>query len=168
MRWTCFQAASRAGTLNTAILNVAEETPDPVSDEFRIISDELNLGLDMSDVLRRFQQRVATQDVQFFVTALLIQGETGGNLSEVLDGLQKTIRERFRILRQVKTLTAQGRLSGWVVGIMPLALGIIVFILNPDYMKQLLTPEGKKLLMVAAGFQILGLVLIRKIVNIKV
>lgn len=154
--------------LNSAIQNVAEEMPDPVGDEFKIIADELSLGLDLTDSLRHLRQRVCTQDVQFFVTALLIQRETGGNLSEVLDGLQKTIRNRFRILRQVKTITAQGRMSGWVVGILPIALGIIIYMLNPEYMGLLFEPAGQKLLILAGAFQLVGVLLIRKIVNIKV
>jgi len=155
--------------LNSAILNVAQEMPEPVCDEFQILSDELSLGVDISDALRRLSQRVNTPDVQFFCTALMIQKETGGNLSEVLDGLQKTIRERFRILRQVKTLTAQGRLSGWILGALPFALAGIIGFSNWNYMRVLVeTPEGHKLLIAAGILQIIGVALIRKIVNVKV
>ena len=155
--------------LNAAINNVADEMPDPIGDEFKIIADELTLGVELSDALRHFNERLDTPDVQFFCTALMIQKETGGNLSEVLDGLQKTIRERFRILRQVKTLTAQGRLSGWVVGLLPIVLGFTIYTLKPDYMRTLLdTPEGRKLLYVGGSLQVVGMFLIRKIVNIKV
>ena len=154
--------------LNAAIQNVAEEMPDPVGDEFKIISDELTFGVEMADALRHLSHRLDTSDVQFFCTALLIQKETGGNLSEVLDGLQKTIRERFRILRQVKVLTAQGRLSGWVVGLLPIALGGVIYLCNPEYMAQLFTDTGKKLLIVALALQMVGMFIIRKIVNIKV
>jgi len=155
--------------LNAAIQNVAEEMPDPVGDEFKIISDELTFGVEMADALRHLSHRVDTSDVQFFCTALLIQKETGGNLSEVLDGLQKTIRERFRILRQVKVLTAQGRLSGWILSALPIGLGIILAICNWGYMKHLFTTkDGQTLLIVAAVLELIGMVLIRKIVNIKV
>lgn len=154
--------------LNVAVQNVADEMPDPIGDEFKIISDELTFGVELSEALRRFQQRVHTPDVQFFGTALLIQKETGGNLAEVLDGLQKTIRERFRILRQVRTLTAQGRLSGWVLGILPPALGLVIFIVNPEYMKQIFEPPGPKLLVVAGVLELIGMLMIRKIVNVKV
>jgi len=155
-------------SLGTAVQNVADEMPDPVAEEFRIMSDELSFGEDLSKVLKRFSQRMNTEDVQVFCTALQIQRESGGNLSEVLDGLQKTMRERFRILRQVKTLTAQGRLSGWIVGGLPIALGAVIYLCNPDYMGDLFTSTGKKLLAVAIGLQVAGILLIRKIVNIKV
>ena len=155
--------------LNSAIQNVAEEMPEPVGDEFRTLSDELSFGAEINDALRRFSERVDSQDVQFFCTALMIQKETGGNLSEVLDGLQKTIRERFRTLRHVKTLTAQGRLSGWILGAMPFVLGAIIGFSNWDYMSLLfMTPEGRKLLIVALVLQALGVFLVVKIVKIKV
>jgi len=155
-------------SLNAAIQNVADELPDPVADEFRIMADELTFGEDLSKVLGHFRQRVDTEDVQVFCTALQLQRETGGNLSEVLDGLQKTIRERFRILRQVKSLTAQGRLSGWIVGGLPIGLGVVIYLFNPAYISQLFSPLGKKLLFVAVAFQFMGMLMIRKIVNIKV
>jgi tight adherence protein B len=155
-------------SLNAAIQNVSDEMPDPVAEEFRIMADELTFGEDLGKVLRHFSQRMNTEDVQVFCTALQIQKESGGNLSEVLDGLQKTMRERFRILRQVKSLTAQGRLSGWIVGALPIALGVIIYLFNPAYMSDLFTPTGKKLLFAALGLQVLGMFLIRKIVNIKV
>ncbi|MBS3764257.1 MAG: type II secretion system F family protein, partial [Planctomycetes bacterium] len=94
-------------SLNAAIQNVADEMPDPVADEFSIMADELTFGEEQGKVLEHLRKRLNTEDVQVFCTALMIQKETGGNLSEVLDGLQNTIRERFRILRQVRTLTAQ-------------------------------------------------------------
>ena len=155
-------------SLNAAIQNVADEMPDPVADEFRIMADELTFGEELSMVLRHFSQRMNTEDVQVFCTALQIQKESGGNLSEVLDGLQKTIRERFRILRQVRSLTAQGRLSGWIVGGLPIALGVVIYLFDPAYMADLFTPIGKKLLIAALALQFVGILLIRKIVNIKV
>jgi len=155
--------------LTAAIQNVAEEMPDPTGDEFKVLADELTFGVDLSDALRHLAERVGSQDVQFFCTALMIQKETGGNLAEVLDGLQKTIRERFRILGQLKTLTAQGRLSGWIVGALPLLLGGVIYIANPDYMGALFnTTLGRKFLLAAGVLQLLGIFLIRKIVNIKV
>jgi tight adherence protein B len=155
-------------SLNAAIQNVADEMPDPIGDEFRIMADELTFGEDLSKVLAHLRDRMNTEDVQIFCTALQIQKDVGGNLTEVLDGLQKTIRERFRILRQVKTLTAQGRLSGWIVGGLPVALGFVIYLCNPNYMKELFTPTGQKLLIGAGVMELLGMLLIRKIVNIKV
>lgn len=156
-------------SLNNAIQNVAEEMPEPVSEEFGVMADELTFGEEPAKVLKNFQRRLDTEDVQVFCTALQIQRETGGNLSEVLDGLQKTIRERFRILRQVKTLTAQGRLSGWIVGILPVGLGAVLYVCNPDYIGLLFTTTTGHYLMIIAGvLQVIGMLLIRKIVNIKV
>ena len=155
-------------SLNAAIQNVADEMPDPVGDEFRIMADELTFGEELSKVLSHFSDRMETEDVQIFCTALQIQKDVGGNLTEVLDGLQKTIRERFRILRQVKTLTAQGRLSGWIVGGLPVVLGFVIWLCNPEYIEELFTETGKKLLLLAFVLQMLGMILIRKIVNIKV
>jgi len=156
-------------SLNAAVQNVAEEMPDPVADEFRIMADELTFGAELSKALNHFRERMNTEDVQVFCTALLIQKETGGNLSEVLDGLQTTIRERFRILRQVKTLTAQGRMSGWIVGLLPIALGGVLYLCNPDYMGQLFSTDmGHWLIFIALSFQFIGMIMIRKIVNIKV
>jgi tight adherence protein B len=156
-------------SLNAAVQNVAEEMPDPVADEFRIIADQLTFGEDLSKVLHRFADRMDSEDVQVFTTALMIQKETGGNLSEILDGLQQTIRERFRILRQVKTLTAQGRLSGWIVGLLPIALGGALYVFNPDYMGLLFTTKaGHWLIGIALTFQFLGMLMIRKIVDVKV
>jgi tight adherence protein B len=156
-------------SLNAAIQNVAEEMPDPVGDEFRILSDELTFGVDFDLALRHLITRVDTPDVRFLATALVIQKETGGNLSEVLDGLQKTIRERFRILGQVKTLTAQGKLSGLIVGLLPLGLCAFLYFANPEYMTPLFTDSfGKALLVVAVALQLMGAFLIHRIVSIKV
>jgi len=160
----------RAGQgLNSAIQNVADEMPEPISDEFKILADEMTFGVSFDAALRNLVTRVNTPDVRFLCTALIIQKETGGNLSEVLDGLQKTIRERFRILGQVKTLTAQGKLSGLIVGILPLALCAFLYSANPDYMGQLFREKtGNYLMAVALALQAAGMLMIRKIVNIKV
>ncbi len=156
-------------SLNNAIQNVSEEMPEPVADEFGVMADEMTFGEEPSKVLENFQERMGTEDVRVFCAALQIQRETGGNLSEVLDGLQETIRERFRILRQVKTLTAQGRLSGWIVGILPIALGGALYIFNPEYIGLLFTSTtGNYMMGIAGVFQVLGILIIRKIVNIKV
>jgi len=156
-------------SLNAAIQNVADEMPDPAGDEFRILSDEMTFGVTFEEALKHLATRVQTPDVRFFVTAMLIQKETGGNLSEVLDGLQKTIRERFRILGQVRTLTAQGRLSGLIVGVLPVGLGALIYAMNPEYMGPLFTTKtGHIMLAVGGGLELCGMLLIRKIVRIKV
>jgi tight adherence protein B len=156
-------------SLNSAVQNVADEMPDPIGDEFRVFADELTFGVTFDQALRNLMVRVHTPDVRFLCTALMIQKETGGNLSEVLDGLERTIRERFRILGQVKTLTAQGKLSGLIVGLLPVALCAFLYFANPAYMGKLFTDKfGHLLLAVAVGLQLTGGLMIRKIVNIKV
>ena len=156
-------------SLNAAIQNVANEMPDPMADEFKILADELTFGVGFGDALRHLSARVNTPDVRFFASALMIQKETGGSLAEVLDGLQKTVRERFRILGQVKTLTAQGKLSGLIVGLLPVALCGFIYFANPDYMRDLfVTDIGKKMLIGGASLLMLGAYIIYKIVNIEV
>ena len=160
----------RAGqAFTTGLLTVAEEMPEPIAGEFRIAFEEQNFGAGMHEALVHLADRVGTMDMEFFVTAVNIQRETGGNLAEILDNLGKTIRQRFRILGQVRTLTAQGRLSGFIVGLMPLGLGVLLTILNPNYMGQMFTnPMGKILLGMSFGMQLLGFLWISKIVKIKV
>jgi tight adherence protein B len=156
-------------SLNAAIQNVADEMPDPLGDEFKIVFDELQFGVNFDTAMQHLMTRVNTPDVKFFATAMVIQKETGGNLSEVLDGLQKTIRNRFRILGQVKTLTAQGKLSGIIVGILPLALTALIYSINPDYMSRLFEPGiGRWMILIGVSLQVVGVLMIRKIVNIKV
>ncbi len=156
-------------SLNSAVQNVAEEMPEPICDEFRIMSDELMFGVTFETALSHLVLRVPTPDVQFFTSALLIQKETGGNLSEVLDGLQRTIRERFRILGQVRSLTAQGKLSGVIVALLPLALLLAIHLTNAAYLSNLFTEKiGRILLACAGGLQLIGVFFIRKIVNIEV
>ncbi|NLW50395.1 MAG: type II secretion system F family protein [Candidatus Brocadiaceae bacterium] len=156
-------------SLNAAVQNVADEMPDPVGDEFKILSDELSFGVPFERALRHLMSRIDSGDVRFLVAALTIQKETGGNLSEVLDGLQKTIRERYRILGQVKTLTAQGKLSGLIVGSLPVVLGAFLYLANPEYMSKLFEPGvARALVAIALGLQVVGCLLIAKIVRIQV
>lgn len=153
----------------TGLISVADEMPDPISSEFRQTFEEQNYGVPMEQALLNMAQRVGTMDADFFVTAINIQREVGGNLAEVLDNLSRTIRQRFRIIGHIKTLTAQGKLSGIVVGLMPVGLSLALQILNPEYMGQLFTTElGRTLLAVSLGMQFVGFLWINKIVRIKV
>ena len=160
----------RAGqAFATGLTTVADEMPDPVSSEFRLTFEEQNYGVPMEQALLNMAERVGTMDADFFVTAINIQREVGGNLAEVLDNLSRTIRERFRIIGHIKTLTAQGKLSGIIVGLMPVGLCVLLQILNPAYMGQLFTTElGRTLLGVSLGMQFVGFLWINKIVRIKV
>jgi tight adherence protein B len=162
--------ALRAGhSLASAIQLIHEQMPDPISTEFGLVFHEQNLGIKIEDALLSMANRVDSLDVRFFVTAVLVQRQTGGDLAEVLDKISSIIRQRIELFGMVRGLTAEGRLSGWVLFGLPfLVFGAVLYI-NPSYADVLLTdPTGKIMLMVAAGMQLMGLAMIRYIVNIKV
>jgi tight adherence protein B len=162
--------ALRAGfALGGAIQMVAEESPDPVGTEFRILFEEQKLGLDIKNAMVNLAERMDSTDVGFFATAVIVQRDTGGNLAEVLEKIAYVIRDRFRILGEVRTFTAQGRLSGFILGVLPIIMAIILTFLSPGYIQILLNDHfGKMLLVVAGVLQVLGFFAIRKIVSIKV
>jgi tight adherence protein B len=162
--------AVRAGhAFTTGLEMVSKESPEPVAGEFRNTFEEQNFGLPLRDALLNLTERVPLVDVRLFVTALLVQKETGGNLAQLLDELARIIRERFRIYRDVKVKTAQGRLTAAILVGLPFALLIIMRFLNPGYIGVLFTdPVGPKLLAGAAALQIVGSVIIWKIVHIQV
>ncbi|UCD28714.1 MAG: type II secretion system F family protein [Planctomycetota bacterium] len=162
--------ALRAGhALASAIQLVSQQLPNPVGGEFARVFHEQNLGIKVEDALLNMGDRVDQMDVRFFVTAVLIQRQTGGDLAEILDKIGKVIRDRVQLLGTVQAFTAEGRLSGWVL----LALPVLVFFaslsVNPDYARVLLdTPSGRMMLGVAIGMDLMGMAMIKKIVNIKV
>jgi tight adherence protein B len=162
--------AVRAGhAFTTGLEMIAKESPDPIASEFRTAFEEQNFGLPLRDALLNMTERIPLIDVRFFVTALLIQKETGGNLAEILDGLARVIRDRFRIYREVKVRTAQGRLTAGILIALPVFMMIVLTILNPAYMRVLFEdPKGATVLTVAATMQIVGSVLLWKIIHIEV
>ncbi len=162
--------ALRAGhSLGAGMHVVAEEMPQPVSDEFGRVFEEQNLGIPIEEAMRSMCDRVPNLDLRFFVTSVAIQRQTGGDLAEILDKIGYVVRERFRILGQVKALTGEGRLSGVVLIALPFALFGFMLNLKPDYVESLWTTDlGKKMSIFAIIAQILGALVIRKIVNIKV
>ena len=163
-------SALRAGhSLVAALRLVAYESPQPIGGEFRICFDEQNYGLELRSAMDNLVSRVPLQDLRIVVTAILIQKESGGNLAEVLDKASYVIRERFRLRRQVRVHTAQGRLTGWILSFLPLVLGVALYFVNPETMSLLWTrPIGIKLLYISAGMTISGALIIRKIVNMEV
>jgi tight adherence protein B len=163
-------SALRAGLAFTgAIQVVAEESPDPVAKEFKILFEENRLGLDMKEGLRKLSERVDSTELRLFVTAIILQRETGGNLSEILEGTAAVIRDRFRILGDVRSMTAQARLSGLILALLPIAMAVIIMLLSPDYLKGLVAdPIGKYLIGFAITLQVIGFLIMRRIVNIKV
>jgi tight adherence protein B len=162
--------ALRAGhSLAAGMHVVAEEMPSPVADEFGRVFEEQNLGIPIEDAMKAMCERVPNLDLRFFVTSVGIQRQTGGDLAEILDKIGYVIRERFRILGQVKALTGEGRLSGVVLIALPFALFGFMLNIKPDYVESLWTTDlGKKMSVAAIVAQILGALVIRKIVNIKV
>jgi tight adherence protein B len=162
--------ALRAGhALGAGMHVVAEEMPAPIAEEFRRVYEEQNYGIPMEESLRSLADRIPNLDLRFFVTSVNIQRQTGGDLAEILDKIGYVIRERYRILGQVKALTAEGRLSGVVLITLPFALFAFMLHLKPDYVEQLwLDPLGIKMSIGAAILQVVGAICIKKIVDIKV
>ena len=163
-------SALRVGhSLNAAMGLVSRECAEPVGGEFRLTFDEMNYGLELKSALDNLVTRVPLQDMKIVSTAVLIQRESGGNLAEVLDKTSQVIRERFRLKRQVLTHTAQGRLTGWILTLLPVVLGCLLYMVNPDLMSNLWKKElGIKLLYAAGGMIFVGGLIIRKIVNMDV
>jgi tight adherence protein B len=162
--------ALRAGfAMNGAIQMVAEESPEPVGTEFKILFEEQKLGLDLKQALLNFGNRMDNTDVPIFVTAVLIQRDTGGNLAEVLENIAYVIRDRYRILGEVRTFTTQGRLSGLILGMLPVIMAGVLSILSPGYLEHMTEDQlGSVLISVAVGLQIIGFFWIRKCVIIKI
>lgn len=162
--------AVRAGhAFTTGLEMIAKESAEPLAGEFRTTFEEQNFGLPLRDALLNMTERVPLIDVRFFVTSLLIQKETGGNLAEILDGLARVIRDRFRIYRDVRVRTAQGRLTaGILIGLPPFMMTMLAM-LNPHYIGVLFTdPVGPEVLAVAGTLQVIGSALIWKIIHFEV
>lgn len=162
--------AVRAGhAFSTGLEMIADELPDPVSTEFRTVFEEQNFGLPFRDALVNLSERVPLLDVRFFVTAILIQKETGGNLAEILDTLARVIRDRFRIYREVRVRTAQGRMSAAILIGLPLFMMAAIGVINPTYIRVMFTdPWGPYALITAAVLQVVGAAVLWKIVSIEV
>jgi tight adherence protein B len=161
--------ALRAGhALTTGLSMVAEELPDPIGPEFQTLYDQQNFGMPLSLALKNFADRVVCLDARFFVTAVLTQKESGGNLSEVLDNLATIIRDRFKVKRQVRVISAHGRITGWVLSALPTTLALFFAISNPEkYATFYRDPLGMQLIGGALFLQLIGVFAIKKIVNIE-
>jgi tight adherence protein B len=161
--------ALRAGhAITTGLSMVAEELPAPIGPEFQTLYDQQNFGLPISQALKNFADRVVILDARFFVTAVLTQRESGGNLSEVLDNLASIIRDRFKVKRQVRVISAHGRITGWVLSAMPVSLGLFFAMTNPEkYATFYRDPLGMQMIFGALLMQLIGVFVIKKIVNIE-
>ena len=162
--------ALRAGhAFPTALKMVGDEMSDPIAAEFRVTFDEVNFGISMPDALMNLATRVPSTDLRYFVIAVLIQRETGGNLSELLASISAIIRDRLKLMGQVKVLSAEGRLSAWILGLLPFGAALMIQLANPKFLEVLYTdPMGKKMLMIAAGMMVIGVLAMRKIIHIRV
>jgi tight adherence protein B len=148
---------------------VSREMPVPISVEFARTLREMNLGTPTEEAMTHLAKRIGSDDLDLVVTAVLIQRQVGGNLAEVLDNISHTIRERVRIKGEIKTLTAQGRISGMVIGFLPVAITAFLFIINPSYMMTLFTnPIGLMIVIAGVISQVIGVFIIKKIVDIEV
>jgi tight adherence protein B len=163
-------SALRVGhSFNSAMSLVSRECSDPIGSEFKACFDEQNYGLELRAAFENLTARIPLQDLKIVVTAILIQRESGGNLAEVLEKTAYVIRQRFRLKRQVMVHTAQGRLTGWILTILPIALGVGLYVVNPETTSLLWTREiGVKLLFAAGSMLVIGTLIIQKIVRMDV
>lgn len=162
--------ALRAGhSLTAAIEIVGEESPEPVRTEFREVYRQQNFGLPAREALMQLARRVPLPELGFVVTAMLLQRDTGGNLVEILERTTAVIRERLRIQGEIRIYTAQGRLTGWILSLMPVAMFFLLSLANRGYTRVLIEdPTGRKLVYTGLGLMVLGGLAIRKIVDVKI
>ena len=162
--------ALRAGLSFTAAMQiVADEAPEPVRGEFAVTVEEQALGLEPREALLHLTRRVDVLDLRFFATAVLLQRETGGNLAEVLANTSALIRDRFRVLGDIQTYTAQGKITGMILVCLPIFICVFMLVLTPNFFQPMLESDsGRFALWVAAGMQLAGILAVRKIVNIRV
>ena len=163
------RALSAGHAFSEALHMVATEMPEPISGEFQKTYEEQNLGLSLKLALENLTQRIPLLDLKMCVTAIMIQRETGGNLAEILEKVAYTIRERFRIMGDLKTLTTSSRMSAWLLCGLPIAVSLVITVMNPEYMSILWKdPRGHVLIAIALFMQLTGMLIVRKILNIKI
>jgi tight adherence protein B len=162
--------ALRAGhAFPTAMKMVGDEMNAPIADEFKATFDEVNFGISMNDALMNMATRVPSTDLRYFVIAVMIQRETGGNLAELLDNISKIVRERIKLMGQIRVLSAEGRMSAWVLGLLPFAAAAMIQLTNPGFLAVLYTdPAGQKMVATAITMMIVGVFVMRKIIRIRV
>jgi tight adherence protein B len=160
----------RAGhALPSTLQMVADEMPAPISDEFRIVSGEINYGPGLQQALQHLAERVPLDDLRFFVISILIQRETGGNLSELMGNIASLVRQRLKFVRQIRALSAEGKLSAWILFGLPIVMAVVLSLTNPEYIGKLATdPIGIRLLYASAVMQILGAFWMYRIIRIRV
>ncbi|HEX8140908.1 MAG TPA: type II secretion system F family protein [Pyrinomonadaceae bacterium] len=163
------RALSAGHAFSESLYMVSTEMPEPIATEFRKTYEEQNLGLSLKLALENLTQRIPLLDLRLCVTAILIQRETGGNLAEILEKVAHMIRERFRILGDLKTLTTSSRMSAWLLCGLPIFITVVISAMNPDYMSVMVSdPRGHKLIALALLMQLTGMLVVRKILRIKI
>ena len=162
--------ALRSGhAFSSGLQMVGDEMAEPIAGEFRIVHDEVNFGVSMQQALTNLSERVPITDLRYFVVAVLIQRDSGGNLTEVLGNLSHLIRERLKLFSKIRVLSSEGRLSAWILGVMPFALGAIMSLLNPDFMAPLWhDPIGVGIIKYMLILMVIGVLVLRKIIKIRV
>jgi tight adherence protein B len=162
--------ALRAGhSFASGVQMIGEEMADPIATEFRMVADEVNFGVSLQQALTNLSERVPLTDLRYFVVAVLIQRDSGGNLTEVLANLSRLIRDRLKLLARVRVLSSEGRLSAWILGLMPFALAGLMDVFNPEFMEPLWKdPIGLTAVKYMLGLMVVGVVILRKIVKIRV
>lgn len=152
-----------------SIDTVAKEMTGPIAQEFGLVQKEINLGYTTEEALDNLLKRIKSDDLELVITAVLIQRQVGGNLAEVLDNISSTIRERVRIKGEIRTITAQGKISGIIISILPPALGVVLYVINPEHIKVLFTdPIGLVMIGLSVGMELMGIYFIKRIVKIEV
>lgn len=162
--------ALRAGhAFSVGLKLVGDESADPIGKEFRRVFDEVSMGVSLPDALQNMTDRLDSVDLRFFMTSVLVQRETGGNLAEIIDSLATLIRKRFELQLKIRALSAEGRFSGLILFCLPIVVGLILYKMNPDYMSALFTdPAGHNMLMVGSFMMIAGAIIMKRMVTIKV
>jgi len=156
-------------SMNPSIEMIAKQSPEPLSSEFLQVFKQQRLGLPFREALLQMGTRIPSKDLHFLITAILVQKETGGDLTEILDRTSHVIRDRVRIEGEVRTRTAQGRLTGWILSLLPVIMLVLINFVNPGYSAILFhDPTGQKMLYTGGALIILGGLIIRKIVDVQV
>ncbi len=162
--------ALRAGhAFSSGLQMVGEEMPPPIAGEFRTVHEEVNFGVSLQQALSNLTERVPVTDLRYFVVAVLIQRESGGNLTEILGNLSRLIRERLKLFARIRVLSSEGKLSAWILTLMPFCLGYLMHLFNPEFMSPLWTdPIGITIMQYMLGLMVIGVFLLRKIIRIRV
>ncbi len=163
------RALRASHSLNMAISMIGKEFPDPIGTEFKTVADKINFGIPFKDAIAQLADGIQSRDLNFFIVSILIQHETGGNLTELLDRLAKTMRARIKLRGKIRTLSSEGRASAWILGSLPFVLAAILWIANPGYISLLwTTSQGQNLLLLGIVLLIVGLFVLNRLVKIKV